>query len=1279
MRTSAHPTAGWLHAALNLLRLAAICRIGVGLGIGQTYDMSPTGGWDGTEIGKPDRFSIPKLQTEWFGDTEKTDITLVFLAGGPNDVYLLGPDSTSPYAQRLRIFSSPTPRPPNPPVPTRTVRLIGIPDPVTGRLPKLKMTPVPLQSTVADGYRSQWPPKGVILDTMISTVSANATPSGYSFEDRQYLKRIEIQNLELDGGFQDMGAVTSAANDVGYKSHALDLWADSGLIRNVVVRNFGSVGAVPWPLVEGSNAGTEAFPVYVWTRYRTPAPMTDNDRWIIEETTVTDFRSVHGGYASLIMPHVLIPAGQHAQQLTGYITPSQASLSPFVIVRRCTVQGAIGSAFGTAGIVFSATGNAYTSGRIQFIDNAVLNSNQVMNTDTGQVGPLTLNRTAALDIERFANMGTAGISSPDAWMRYYDFSENMVRIRGPSEGPSYRDFSITSLTAYGSNPALVLGRYVRTLANGLVIQGGMKDLRFRNNQFTTWPRDQYFRPDPGIADPLGLDYKFFRPIFVVPSGQFVNEQYFERSRDYAQDAEIGPGRHSSTPFDFTGPGVLMTGGTPPYNPPQSPGLSPTVLPNYTDKRPALESGVGAFSPRGAIRNVIRLPEYSHPNSVTTLLSSPPVALPSISLTGVREVAIGATSWSGNTLQVPVRVAGHSLPQGTPPAVTPGVTTPVVGAVVRLQVHVSRSSHANPIALAVVNSPVSTDGNGRTTIPVDLSAFLSSNPPNPNAHIRLVAWTDGAGSATAPFHADRVAWADHEVSAGAVVSLMASPDVGDDKNTASAKRAKLIFRRTGAVGSSLPVNFTLPSSFTSPHGEQLIASYGTTGSADYYLLATGGATLNPTTGVPTSVTIPAGESQAVVDIVTRADNVTEQDLVRVQLPNSSVNGYAIATRDPVDVLIYDGPEWSIYELYDGGAYPGQLSTAAAVNNGTFLASGAWDLRPQVVGTSTSTSAPGGGTATWAAWWSAGNPVPNNMYLVFTPTGISQRPAAGTPSAIVGNSGNDAVWVLDTGSGYTTLKHLNTGSPISAVNAISADGTVLVGRSRQGAVDRPVRWNGSSLAAVPTDLAAGNPANMAGTAFAVNDSTAVVGEFDFPVPNSSGFVRRAFRKPSASGGLEDGHYLSAPNDTATVVSKAAARAISSDSRAVGEFNFSGLVRRAVSWHPSVQAGSNPGRWEPVYAGSPPDVESAALGINGVGWIVGWSRRMDQSTRAVVRKSSIEDSTPPPWIDLNDPHAVYGLSGWNLVSAVGITDSGTVIGLGVKNGSARGYVLVRRISEN
>ena len=45
------------------------------------------------------------------------------------------------------------------------------------------------------------------------------------------------------------------------KSSAIEVWAKSGRIRKVRVLNFGAVGAVPQPLVEGNPSGVEAFPV----------------------------------------------------------------------------------------------------------------------------------------------------------------------------------------------------------------------------------------------------------------------------------------------------------------------------------------------------------------------------------------------------------------------------------------------------------------------------------------------------------------------------------------------------------------------------------------------------------------------------------------------------------------------------------------------------------------------------------------------------------------------------------------------------------------------------------------------------------------------------------------------------------------------------------------------------------------------------------------------------------------------------------------------------------
>lgn len=58
--------------------------------------------------------------------------------------------------------------------------------------------------------------------------------------------------------------------------------------------------------------------------------------------------------------------------------------------------------------------------------------------------------------------------------------------------------------------------------------------------------------------------------------------------------------------------------------------------------------------------------------------------------------------------------------------------------------------------------------------------------------------------------DKDGWATYNYPLGTTVELTASPDLGDDKNMAGAKRAKIRVTRTGPTNSSLVVNLTLHS-------------------------------------------------------------------------------------------------------------------------------------------------------------------------------------------------------------------------------------------------------------------------------------------------------------------------------------------------------------------------------------------------------------------------------------------------------------------------------------
>ena len=1110
------------------------------------YSPSPSANGTGQSPSSPAKFSVSDLMKTWIGPTFKTEITIAFLAGAEGEFYPIGPENNDAYSARILLYSSP----PSGSSPTRVIRLIGIPDPVTRRLPKLKLLPPANNSTYDDPYQSQWPPRNVVYDPMISMHQPGAASQDSKFEERAYLKRIEIQNLELDGNFSGMGAITSAANDVGYRNRALELCAESGLIRNVVIQGFGSVASVPQSLPESDAEGVESFPIEFFTKYSATAPTSDANRWIVEEVTVRDFNSVHGGYGTMIIGGAFAPVADAATVQSVDVTPANAR----AIVRRCTVEGAVGNAFGIAGTVGRVSGTGYISAGVLFTDNVVLNSSLMFNADTGYCGPVALNNNIALDIFTGAQLGTPGLSATDTWHRRFDLSSNMFRLRGRRSVPVYRDYSISSLDQYGSDLSLVLGRYVTGFSSGLVMQGPVANLKFSNNRFTAWPQDQFYLPDPSILNPSTIPSLDYRQIFVIPTGTFVDEQYINRSRDYAIGAAVS-GVTSTASFDFVG--VANTGSI--INPspslgPTSAGTSPGSVTGLTPALPA-----GAFVPRGVVRRTLLLP-LTVPVAAADLLAKPPVPLAVTQATGVLEVVTGNCTWSGNTLSVPVRTAIHQNAR----VLSPGPATVPTQAVVRVEA-VATLENGSTITLVPTVNPTVTPATGQATATFD----FSSVSPNSNLSIQLKAWTDGSTTGSGPtFQVDQTSWATQSITRGTVVTLTASPDVGDDKNNATAKRAKLYFTRTGALGSSLPVNFTLPSSFTAPSGAQLIATYGTTGTADYSFGAIGGASLFPATGIPTRVTIPANQAQAVVEIVTRADNLTEQDIARVQLAIGA--GYAVGPQRSVDVLIYDGPEWTIQELYDPNSYSTVSSSAKAVNNGTF-ASGAWSILPQAAGTVQVITIPGGTLEAWGADWTLGAATPSLISALFQSTGISDRPGLGLPSVVVGNNGSTAVRVLDNGVGLTTLKNLDSATPVSNALGISPDGNWIVGRSQKAGVYRPVYWNGTMLANLPVDMINVAAGGQKGTAFAVNKNKVAVGETQ---PSS---VVRGFRVADISQVINEvTDILKAPGETTTPISTSAV-ALSSDARAAGSSKAVGQPARAVSWSSSSVSGQSLGSWQ------------------------------------------------------------------------------------------------------
>ena len=638
---------------------------------------------------------------------------------------------------------------------------------------------------------------------------------------------------------------------------------------------------------------------------------------------------------------------------------------------------------------------------------------------------------------------------------------------------------------------------------------------------------------------------------------------------------------------------------------------------------------------------------------------PPPAPAVTQMTSIREVEIGVCQLIGTTLTVPVRAIQHRTGRHATP-----------GSIALNSIHLNLQAD-----LALPNGATSSNLRpSQTTDATGLTTFTFTVPAV--AHIKLKAWMDQTGTPTAPFHENKVAWASHDVSSGAVVTLSTQPDIADDKNLALQKRAKFIVKRTGATAASLTVGFTRPSGLVAPKsGKDLIATYGTTAPNDYYLSVASPVTLSPSTGAPNSVTIPANSSEAVISVVALGDNITEEDVVRLRL--SSGASYALGSRVEADVLIYDGPEWTLVELGDPGPYP-LTTSAAALNTGVLNGSSAtgWSSLPQAAGMRSVN--PGTGYMVTGAWWEAYVATPAQI-TAFEPRAISQRTPSFYHSVLAGFDGNDAIRIMDDSTGRTVLGHSVTGP--SAALGINTLGTKIAGRSRKSGVDRPVYWSGT-LTDPPTDLAGTILADRSGVTYALNDGDIAAGEFDMTV--SGTVLRRGFRTRAGLLALDetlDG--LVPPAESTPLVTSALA--LSANGNVVGySFNpFTG--KRALLWSGRLAGnvanpiGTGLGVWIANIGGTSDD-ESEATGVNSSGFIVGWSKK-GSVTRAIFRRNAANSALtdPKPWIDLNDRHSVSRPTAWSLLRADAISDSAVIVGQGLKNGSPRGFMLVPRVSGN
>jgi hypothetical protein len=1056
-----------------------------------------------------------------------------------------------------------------------------------------------------------------------------------------YLGRLMIENLELDGNFTGQGAWTSAANATGYKSFAIDVAAKTGRIRNVTVRNFGSVGEAPTSQLFPGSAG-ETFPV-MFNCYDTGQSPVGSDPapWVVEDVEVSDFHSVHSGYATLIMPIVFQP------------THGAYASSPVAIVRRCKLRDdkVAAIALGTAKAATLAVNDATitpasftNSGAIRFEDNIILNSLIGFNTDTGPIGPLWFTNNAFLDVGTWGALG-----EPDSGINHkrYGLTDNLVRLRGRVDWKSYMDVCISDPNTATTDPNLALGRSEPRNACGLMIQGAAGEIYLERNDFTTWPLDNFNLPEP-----TNSAFARFHLVWKLMSGTSYYCWLYPRNRPVANNVVFTTNRLSNVAYDFTATNsTILPSATYTF-------FDTNSAPLYEDQRTPTTTLPSGLVPKGRIGNVLAVTNGS------------------ARLIAVQEVQIGTVSYNptNGSLTVNARLAKHQLAAG-------GVTgtVGVSGQTLRLQ-----CIRRNPDWTTVTNlvaANYTTLGNGTTT-------FTVTGLSGQSGVCRLTAWLDGGTGGSGSFEPNQDAWAAFDfplnpVAVGGVpvVDLTTTIDVGDDKNTGAAKRARILATRNGSTNAALTVTVTLQSNVHYRPGTggatDLAATYGTTGTADYSIQS-GTGTWNIASPFTTgSITIPAGALTGEVQVVTRADNLTEQNLIVCRL--AATTSYAPGVSTNANILIFDGPEWTVTELNLNNLGTTISSLAYAVNNAS---------PPAVAGYGTFAN---GGYDSRGGWWQLPN---NSTYLsLYSPV---YRGLSTSPVKLVGTSGNNAVASNPALNSTFNLPNMSSQFPASEAWGITADETVIVGAGKNvfGYL-RPVAWTGSgSSYAAPVDLGGSISSTFSGRAFGVNSAKQVVGQ-QYVLSNNGWQGDSAFRTAAGSTlqaisydpATGVGDILHAPGTTGSSNAEASANAVGTDGKTAGWSRID-QKQKATFWPDSNQASSsvgiNLGAWKARF-GNGVDSHSEARGIataviNGttvVRSIVGWSGSSGLPVRAVIRRNVSEE--PKDWLDLNDRHFVHGTSGWVLKEATAINSTDAIVGIGSLSGNTRGFVLIPRTTGN
>ena len=682
--------------------------------------------------------------------------------------------------------------------------------------------------------------------------------------------QLVVENLLLDGNWEaKMEEFGHPALGQNYKNAPLNLNARSGAVRRVIVRNYGAIGYAPFSHWGGA-AGVETFPFVVGGHDLGQAPPSGWRRpWVVEDCEIHGFNGAFTGYTTQLL----------AQGRLHTYTPDWIKNDPdhrFILVRNVQIRsegdGAFLIATGSAGHPHGS-GEA---GRTTFTDNIVLNNSLGYNADTGKVRYVDIHNSIGLNIWWWANLN----GSTYGWIKGYDIYANAVRFGPKVASPTFRSFCWDSARQPYTDPSLILGRWETNSLFTLAQLGSINDVRIRDNWLTTIPGSAFDETGGGLTNGQ------FRLVHTIPSlsgASCVRDPVFYHDyvnlivgenilSDYAH-AFHPYGSSLTTPQTYST--VINT------NPPSELQMERPILQGMYFDPPASFGRVGRVLP--TISTNSRTYEWKT-DEFTTVSTNfmDPVLMGAWEL-GLGQPTVGATNVGFLTRyeRHPSRLSASATEWGDGKLIWIETTGLVTN---------SQYATADDFGEAYFNVPISSGSHGE----IFLTAFH-----DPRA-------TNAASGSFSPY---QVAYTTGIIPVGTVISVKPHGEVAVDRREGGVQTGRFRFHRSGSTASSLTINFTLPSGVRPA-----------TLTTDYTLAAASPASWS-NGGATNTFTFATGQQYAELVVTPVADEVIEQEFVHLQVMGGS--GYAVSqVSGSASIYIYDGPEWSLYEVtHSGDPYSG----------------------------------------------------------------------------------------------------------------------------------------------------------------------------------------------------------------------------------------------------------------------------------------------------------------------------------------------------------------------